>query len=473
MSLWLTEIGFSQPASNFSRCVPQFWQNRAAFNESKTKLTFLFKIDAPFAMGNAKARRDWTIPFKCRDPRLKGMFPALVREVGRSVPEVDDGLCVEAGSECPFDDMVKFIEYTTRTGSGHKFIAGAYLIFTNHRLTKYTKTSQPFLVDSIVLLYKSNEKQNPWLDSLKRLFSPFQWDAWLVVLAFVIAFLLCLTLFVYRFVPKEKPFEKKLTWLYKQMKQPTSTRISLSLFVLAVGYTVFLALLILLYEVAVAIAVFRQPPPLITDLGQLWSLGVNEIAVLAGAASETILERIASSTETKSTWSKSPRLKEMIDWLLKGKDGKGKTVKYIFDFRSNLKYQLDIRSLCDGVNAIELKKEMIGGWIYSSSIHPDVRFKIDKVLNQMFSERWALHDLRRHGQCDFSSGPEVDAIGHQVLFLLFLFTVVPFILLFLWSLSFSKPKPEEPKPAASDSADYSTITTEFVSNGGSEDSIKE
>lgn len=40
------------------------------------------------------------------------MFPGLILEIGRRVPEASDALCIEAGSACLFDDMIKFMVYT-------------------------------------------------------------------------------------------------------------------------------------------------------------------------------------------------------------------------------------------------------------------------------------------------------------------------------------------------------------------------
>ncbi len=82
-------------------------------------------------------------PFLCRDhevlySKLTGLFFDILHAVSKRVPQVRESRCIYAVSKCTFDDTVRFVGDVAKNDTNYQFVAGGYLLFMEHRRTRYT-----------------------------------------------------------------------------------------------------------------------------------------------------------------------------------------------------------------------------------------------------------------------------------------------------------------------------------------------
>ena len=431
--LGLLGAAFCQVSENpVAHCVPEFWRNRDAFNDSLSTVTFVFLFDPPFVVGSERIRRERTVPFLCRDRRMKGVFSEMLLEMGRTMPELNEALCVFGGNDCNFDDLIRFVGYAAQMGNRHQFVAGSYLLNMQRRRTKHTIQSAPMLVDSMILMYRNDVNPWPWKDALERIFKPFGLLGWTVIVMFGLILVLCVILFVFRFTPKNRNARDKVHWLCTLSHSRWTMPMKIGWLLLVIMFTIYVAVLLLMYEVSLAVALFRERPPLLNDINQLSGFEKDRISVVGGAASETILrfflDQEGKYINSTPPWRRGKSLAQMLEWLKTGQ------VDYVFTFRSSARHTLHKSRMCKKYSAITLNKEEVGGWYYSSALVNNLRDSLDKALNAIFMDRVALKSMEKFGSCELSIGPGEDEISYRVLLLQLGITLVPVILLFLFLL---------------------------------------
>ncbi len=81
-------------------------------------------------------------PFPCSEynQRYKGLKGPFF-DILNATDKLRNTYCVWGGTDCQFDDMVKFVRRTTR--SKHKFIAGGLLFMLKYRISNETIASAP------------------------------------------------------------------------------------------------------------------------------------------------------------------------------------------------------------------------------------------------------------------------------------------------------------------------------------------
>lgn len=175
-----------------SKCVSLFFQNNTRFKACETKKCFLFRYEKPFVFLDEKMKlEEHQAPFKCRDrkkvwPNLKGAF----FDIMDNIPEVEDALCVWAGSKdsCVFDDMVRFLEKTSIEGK-HKFVVGGLMFLLGYRVSRYTIPSVPMLENQLNILGPSGDSAG-FKESFRIVSRPFTTEAWIFIISIMGAFLL-------------------------------------------------------------------------------------------------------------------------------------------------------------------------------------------------------------------------------------------------------------------------------------------
>ena len=50
-------------------------------------------------------------------PAMRGVFPEVLSEMECTLPELRDALCVYAGDNCLFDNLVRFVGHAARNGT--------------------------------------------------------------------------------------------------------------------------------------------------------------------------------------------------------------------------------------------------------------------------------------------------------------------------------------------------------------------
>jgi len=124
--------------------------------------------------------------------------------------------------------------------------------------------------------------------------------------------------------------------------------------------------LILLYEIALAVRIFSGHEPLIDDITELQSLDLTKIAVSIEAATERLLAEyvdkqriyLGPNAVKNPPWARLNSFREMIGSLQSGR------VKYVLGYDDDARYWLHTHRLCDTVISIPLGMTQLGGWYF-------------------------------------------------------------------------------------------------------------
>ena len=118
--LYLTLGACQSTFPNDVSCVSTFSSNPALFDESRRKITFVFKFDPPLIIRHEKLAWAKPRPFPCRDrqryyPGLNGTFFDVLNRVAeleddRADLPIRSALCVYAGDNCTYDGTVRFVD---------------------------------------------------------------------------------------------------------------------------------------------------------------------------------------------------------------------------------------------------------------------------------------------------------------------------------------------------------------------------
>lgn len=426
--------------NNITGCVTTFFKDKSNFEECKTKLCFIFLHEQPFVYRNEKLEKEEPKPFPCRSrhylyPGLRGLFFDVLDAIGKYDShigkDIRDALCIYAGSTCTFDNEIRFIENSTAENTSYNFIAGGFLLFLPYRRTKNTITSSHIFIDNLVLIYRRDPEVGSWKESVKNILSPFQWRAWIVIVASISVLFLCACLFLYRFAPPGNCLKWTVT---PQLENnvPADERIAwISLkWAIAVLFTV----LLLLYEISVALWIFRGPPPMVEDLQQLPGLGLDRYAVVANGASEAIFRNIVDKENkylgNDALWTRGDRLNGILKLLL----DKSSKVDYVFNFRSNVKNELHESNLCSKVIWDPLPKEEIGGWYYSSSLPEATRARLDSALSSLWFDSENQFILKKYEEDSVKCPKMRNQVSYKTMLMVLGVWMVPFLLVFTVSI---------------------------------------
>ena len=149
--------------------------------------------------------------------------------------------------------------------------------------------SAPLIVDQMVLMYRNDVNLWPWRDALERVFKPLGSFAWVVVILFGLTIISCMASFVCHFAPKPLSFPSRIVFLFNHPNGKWPMNMKVAWGIVVAKFTIYFAMLILMYEISVAVAVFRERPAILTDIGQLSSFEANKIGVTGGAALESCI----------------------------------------------------------------------------------------------------------------------------------------------------------------------------------------
>ncbi len=419
-----------------SACVSEFWTKPDKFAMCRTQLCFIFKFDQPFVFDNEKLEKESSHPFLCRDrerlyPGLRGLFfnvldRVSLREDVNAKPRVRDAYCIYSGGDsCSYDGQIRFLDDTVRAGGGHMFIAGGYLNFMPNRRMESTVQAAQTVTDSVVLMHLRNPATRSFRAAVKNVFEPFEASGWAVGLTF--AAVVGATVFVYAqlFYNRANNQPHVLVWLLNGVPGvPADQQAAWRLLVLTM--VVFGTVIAILYELAIALALFRGPEPIVTSVTQLFQLGLGNFVVTKGGASETILhfliDRQGIYNESSYPWKRMNRMEPMIEALLNRK------VRYIFMFEQNIKFWLNRRKLCDVVAVTPLHHPTAGGWYYSTSVPVAVRTRIDKILQFLWVMQDGINGDERFKGVPLDCGASFTKVNHSVLFILLMLTVLPLLI---------------------------------------------
>lgn len=422
----------ASPTLSF-RCVWNFWTDKERFDMCKKRMCFIYVPEGPFVFPNAEVSSQPPKPFLCYNSRLKGQIADTLLSVGRKVQEGHEAYCVYGGNSCRFDDILTFVRRSR--GSGHRFIAGSYLVFLPYRRSDGTIHSAPFISDEIVLMQGADPWSRSWREARNQIIDTFSPQGWGVVFGLLAGITVLYMLYFYVFQPRHLGNCKRILWFTGQLQLRETVRARMAWNVLLIVVTVFFTTLILTFEISAAVNVFRGQEPVILDMSQVTVLKPSEIAVVRGSASEAILRRAllneGLTTNSTKRWVAVKNIDEAINALLQPNN----PVKYVFEFEKSIKYSLSKRSLCEKVIGDRLQKKDFGGWYYSPEVSSELRTRVDKELLRLVLEGDPEGNVRRYGQVDFSCGENTTNLDHKILTILFGFAMLIPALVYLFLLS--------------------------------------
>ncbi len=432
------KLGSSQLAEISDRgCVSPFRTSPGDFEICKTQLCFIIVDVNPYVFLDPALAAVPSKPFLCRDhdilySNLTGLFFDILRGVSKQVPQVRESRCIFGGSQCTFDNTVQFVGDVAKKDPSYKFVAGGYLLFLENRRTRYTIHSQPWVSDSMVILFRPENARHSFSNAWKQVLQPFGIDGWVLLLCYGLIFLLGLTIHSYRF-SRARTFHQFVRWFI--LSKPSSRGVweTASWNSLRFAAVVFCAVLILLYELSVVNFIIQGPGLFVERVSELKGFGLENFAIEKEAAAETIFKYAVGWGEKrgKYPWVRASSLNETIKLV------KNKTVKYGFSFETAIRYKLRMENLCDALVAEPTHKKDVGGWYYSSSVSEELRASIDKALSKLVLNETPEELMKNYGSSPLICGKTKGAIGYEVLVVLLALTVCPFLLKHFLSMALS------------------------------------
>ena len=427
---------------NQSVCVASFWTDRHWFEVCRTELCFIFQFESPHVLPSKKLKAEKPRPFRCSSreqlyPGLNGVFFNVLNRVAGQEPEgarpsTRDAYCVYSGPDCTFDDEVSFIgDAVAASGdNNYKFIIGGRVMFMPNRRTVNIVQSAPIFTDSMVLMHRRRTPEHSFDNAWKNVFKPFKRASWLVGIVFLLIQVLVLITYAQCFSGAAQNQPNVVTWLVNGVPG-TNPEQKMAWNLLVLGFTVFVTVLITLYELAVAFSIFHRPDPLVTSFNQLASLGLNRFGVVRESASETkfriLVDKESVFNDSTIPWERMESLKTLITAL------KRKKLDYIFTYELNVKFHLYSQKLCDLISVSPLHLAAVGGWYYATTIESTVRTRIDKILNHLWATE-ALQEMYKFDEKPLDCGASITQVDYSVLVILLGLTVAPLLVLTVLSM---------------------------------------
>jgi len=342
--------------------------------------------------------------------------------------DLKDAMCIYGGSRCSFDGTIRFMQDAMQNNNTHMFIAGGYFTNLPHRHSLYTLPSAPALTTNMVLLYNQANELNGIDHAFRTITGPFMPGAWIMVEVFGLALLSFFAIFYFRFRPRDNA----LAWFFNERRNEHGLEATTWFFLKTAGI-VFFAGIVLLYEVGIAVNIFRGGDPFVEDIEQLKTLDLPMLAVPAGGASEIILKKFTISSKysdpTEFPWMRvTPSLSETVDLLQKGR------AKYVFTFDKFARHVLFEKRLCNQLTLDFLQKQQTGGWYYSNNIPRPIVEWIDKEISE-----WHLAYVpssSKYGTRPLDCGSQRKKVDVLEMLLLLVFTVGLLLLLSIISFCF-------------------------------------
>ena len=311
-------------------CVSSFQTSQGDFEICKKELCFLVINEKPYVFQGPVPTAAPSKPFLCRDhdmlyPKLTGLFFEILHGVSKLVPQVRESRCIYADPKCTSDNTVRFVGDVAKKDPSCRFVAGGYLLFLEHRRTRYTIRSHPWASDTMVVLFRPENAQKSFAQAWKQVLQPFEIDGWIFLLCYGLIFLLDVAIHSCRF-SSARTLRRFMKWLASNDPSERGVWETASWNSLKFAVVVFCAVLILLYELSVVNFIIQGPDLLVDVISQLKTLRLWNFAVVKGAASKTVFKYAVgwNGKRRKFPWVRGGSLEEIIELV------KTKTVKYAF-----------------------------------------------------------------------------------------------------------------------------------------------
>ena len=438
--LVLTSVKAQITLYNKTRCVTSFWSDRKLFDVCRTELCFIFQFESPYVFPSKKLAIEKARPFRCSSretlyPGLGGVFFDVLNEVSEREAEsvrssVGSAYCIYSGPHCTFDDQVSFLDNAVAVGGGYQFIVGGRVMFMPNRRTDNIIQSAHIFTDSMVLMHRRKMAQNSIKVAIRNVFKPFKFGSWIVGIIFLAIIIVLVMAFAKCFWYMGENQPNILTWLINGVPGVNAEQ-KMAWNLLVLSFTIFVTIVLILYELAIAFSIFHRPDPLVTSFNQLASLGLDRFGVLKESASEMKFRMLVDKQQTMNDsnipWTRMDTLVGLITAL------KRKRLDYIFTYELNVKFHLHSQKLCSIIAVSPLHLGAVGGWYYTTMIDSTIRTRIDKILNLLWATE-ALADIYTFDDVPLDCGASATQVDYSVLLVLLGLSVAPLLLLTVLSM---------------------------------------
>ncbi len=260
-----------------------------------------------------KLERDQHL-FPCKRPRkvfegLKGFAFRIHQDM-----DLDDALCVWAGAECSFNNMVDFVAEHARSSktNEYQFAITGFVSLLPRRISQYAFPTVSFLESQVFILGRSEKHHSIVSQSFHTVFNAFQLKTW-VILIICVASLLCLMFVVSAVFSTPCTFLEVILNVFGERGQSLAVspltfrdvrndesrdKHKLRLMhrgarlVLGIACSAFCIITILFYEISAVNFIFnRKPPNLGKDVSRLRPDELSQYAVPKATAQESVWRR--------------------------------------------------------------------------------------------------------------------------------------------------------------------------------------
>lgn len=381
------------------KCVTAFLtsENRPYFDKCIDNECFVFRTQNPMVfldkeMNNLKHQR----PFLCSDNRklysggLHGVFFDIVNELK---PLRNSAYCVWAGANCTFDGIINFIDESVKAGDRHRWISGGISMALSYRIGRNTLPSASIFEGELRIIGPppSSDYITP-SDAWAAVWKPFTLKGWVFILACTLGHLLLRVWMSYEFMelPRTKAagsfswdhFRRRFFNFRRDKEYEGSEyeenwqRINYFWSFIA---TVFIAITILFWEVAIAVQVYEAHLE-----APIENIDEQRFSVVKNSSMERIFSTMAAPGKR---WHSSESISETYNLLSSSSNNYVYTVVYeVFN-----RFEMNQRpELCEHLRLypfvpsklVHSRKppSLSGVWYYSSNAPLSRRIVIDKAI---------------------------------------------------------------------------------------------
>ncbi len=347
--------------------------------------------------------------------------------------------------------MVKFVEQRARDERTKQYRFGVTGLVAQlpERVSEYAIPTVQLFESEIVVLGPSNEFEGTVHAAFKQVFRAFEFSSWVVLLVFI-SLLICLALVTSCvFTRPLTPFnilmnlcgEHKFFFdVSDHLTRDIDVRRSRALHRAAViclgaGFSGFVVIVVLFYEISVVNSIVNQQSPKVGDLHLLSNDVLAQYAVLKNSSTERTLRRAADPAGTKFKhdsdlpWYRCLEDAQCYDKVLDKKD----KVKFMVALEIEGRWNLQQRQVCDSIVKYGTSNPLFifsGSWYLGSSVNVSeyvrinreiMRLKLSAKLRQIIKASSGVHGD--------GFGQEVPRVAPGVLAIPLIFIVGPCLLI--------------------------------------------
>ena len=278
--------------------------------------------------------------------------------------------------------MVEFAN--SAAADGYQYLVGGYNVFLTYRMKEHMIPSTSVFEGMFVIVGKRLSTIKHIKEAFRDIFEPMQRDAWLITCSFAIFLIASVYLSLSLHARSMHPSHVFNELFSDEVIESISMRSMWRLLMITV--TVFFAVFVMLFELAVAVTLFDGRLYAVDPaLSRIPNDQLHKYMVQGGGASEFVFHmHLYGKQEYLSRtklWRTARNADEMIKMVLDETD----PVQFIVMSDQTVAVELHRHQLCSELVVLETVSPLFrytGGWYYNDQIPNDTRHAIDRSLLQ-------------------------------------------------------------------------------------------